>query len=885
MGMLQRMWTRLLESLPTRGRDDFADELESHVQAMVDDDVRRGVAPQEARRRASLRLGGIEHTKERWRDQRGLPVLDALSRDLRFALRALRKTPAFTAGAVATVALTAGATTAIFSVVYGVLLRQLPYRDAQRLFWMWVDVPGRGRTGFNVPDFIDYRDSNRTLSGFAGYFAYGANLSDESAGERVQGIRATGNLFDVLGAPVGQGRLLQPGDERPGFEHVVVLSDAFWRRRFAADESIVGRTIRLNAEDYTIVGVLAPGFALPLRDVDFALPFSPEQDPRRSLRSSVNFVVGVGRLAGGVSRSQAAGELTAISARLRQRFPVENARKRGIQMVGVLDGVVGPIRPALVTVFAGVGAVLLIACANLANLMLTRATARRRELAVQLALGSSRLNVVRQVLVESVFVSGVGGAIGMLLARLSVASLVAVAPADLPRAGEIRVDIAVMTFSLIVASLTGVLFGVLPAFTSARVDVRDALQSGGRGMSTGGHRVRGLLVSAEVATAVVLLVVVTMLAKSFANVQAVSSGFVADGVLSARVTLPARRFGSRDAIVTFQRALTQRLSSLPGVTQAGAVTLLPLSGLISRVPFTVEARPVERERSPFAQYRTVTIGYFEAARIPLKQGRTFSDEDTGNTRAVAVVSEELARRWLDGIEPIGARLLLNDTDQAGPRPIEIIGVVGNVQQNALDEGPTADLYLTYSQLIPEQVGAAAGNMFWILRTPGDPMSLAPSLAREVRRIDPDVIASQIRPLDRYLSDAVAPRRFSVSLMTGFAVAALSLAITGIYAVVMYSASQRAREIGIRLALGATRGNIVRLVMGEGVKFVGLGLAAGVAIAIGVAHLISTMLFGLAETDVATFTEVVVVVAAVSAMACAQPGARAGRSLVSVLRAE
>jgi putative ABC transport system permease protein len=881
--MLRRTWARLLASFSPRG-DDVAAELESHVQAMVDDDVRNGLAPDEARRRASLCFGGIEHTKERWRDQRRLPIVDALARDVRFGVRALRRTPAFTAGAVLTLALTVGATTAIFSVVYGVLMRQLPYRDPQQLFWIWVDVPGRGRTGFNVPDFIDYRDSTRTLSGFAGYFAYGANLSDESAGERVQGIRATGNLFDVLGARAIRGRLLQPGDERPGSEHVAVLADSFWRRRFAADESIVGRTIRLNAEDYTIVGVLAPGFATPLRDVDVVLPFSPEQDPRRGLRNSVNFIVGVGRLAAGASPSQAGGELTAISARLRQRFPVENARKRGIQLVSVLDGVVGPIRTALVTVFAGVGAVLLIACANLANLMLTRATGRRRDLAVQLALGSSRLNLVRQVLAECVLVSVAGGLIGALLARLGVAGLVALAPADLPRAGEIRIDVAVMLFSLAVASLTGVLFGVIPAFASSRVDVRDALQAGGRGTSAGGHRVRGFLVSAEVAIAVVLLVVVTMLAKSFANVQAVSPGFDATGVLSARMALPAKRFGSRDAIVAFQRALAERLSSLPGVTHTGAVTLLPLSGLISRAPFTVERRPVERERSPFAQYRIVMSTYFDAARIPLKRGRTFSEQDTETTRAVAVVNEELARRWLGGFEPVGARLLLNDTD-TGARPVEIIGVVGNVQQNALDEGLTADLYLPYTQLHPDQVGAAAGNMFWILRTNGDPMSLAPALTREVRRVDPDVVASQIRPLDRYLSDAMAPRRFSVSLMAAFALAALLLAITGIYAIVTYSVSQRAREIGIRVALGASRPSIVRLVMGHVVRFVALGLGAGMVMAGGIVRLMSTMLFGLAATDASTFAEVTVVIAAMSVAACALPAARAGRSLVSVLQVE
>ena len=807
-----------------------------------------------------------------------------LFRDVRYSLRALRKSPAFTVGAVATVALTVGATTAIFSVVHGVLLRQLPYRDVERVFWIWSEQPGRDRMPFNVPDFIDYRNSTRTLSGLAGFFAHGANLSDETAAERVQGIRATVNLFDVLGAQARIGRLLQPSDERPGAEPAVVLAEPFWMRRFGGDRAIVGRAIRLNGEEHTVVGVLAPGFAMPVRDVEFVLPFVADQDPRRGARNSLNFVIGVGRLGQQVTASQAASELNAIARRLQERFPVENARKRGVRMVAVIDGIVGPFRTALLTVFAAVGAVLFIACANLANLMLTRATSRRKELAVQLALGSSRWNIGRRLLVESLLLGVSGGTLGVLVARWAVAALVALAPTGLPRSGEIRVDLAVLIFSLAVASLTGALFGVIPALMSARVDVREALQASSRATTAGGRRIRGALVSSEVALAVVLLIVMAMLAKSFANVRAVAPGFDPSGVLSARLTLPAKRFDDRDAIVTFQRALARQLSALPNVTDTGAITVLPLSGLVARVPFTVEGRAIERERVPLAQFRTVSPGYFEAARVPLKRGRPFSEHDTDTTRAVAVVNEELAGRWLDGLEPIGARLLVDDND-GPPRPVEIIGVVGNVQQVALDGEPTWDVYLTYPQIHPDNVGFTAANMFWIVRTTGDPMTLGPSLAREVRRIDPEVAASQIRPMDHYLSDAVAPRRFSLSLMAAFAVAALALAVTGIYAVVTYSVSQRAREIGIHVALGASRSNVVRLVMGDGIGFVLIGLVLGIGMALGVTRLLSTMLFGLAATDVVTFGQVAAVVAAVSVLACAVPTVRVERMVVSVLKAE
>ena len=807
-----------------------------------------------------------------------------LFRDVRYSLRALRKSPAFTVGAVATVALTVGATAAIFSVVHGVLLRQLPYRDVERVFWIWSEQPGRDRTPFNVPDFIDYRDSTRTLSGLAGFFAYGANLSDEAAAERVQGIRATGNLFDVMGAQARAGRLLQPGDERPGAEPVVVLAEPFWLRRFGGDRAIVGRAIRLNGEEHTVVGVLAPGFAMPVRDVEFVLPFAADQDARRGARNSLNFIIGVGRLGQHVAEAQAASELNAIARRLQERFPVENARKRGVRLVGTIEGIAGPFRTALLTVFAAVGAVLLIACANLANLMLTRATSRRKDLAVQLALGSSRWNIGRRLLVESLLLGVSGGTLGVLVARWAVAALVALAPTGLPRSGEIRVDLAVLIFSLAAASLTGTLFGVIPALTSARMDVREALQASSRATTAGGRRIRGALVSSEVALAVVLLVVMAMLAKSFANVQAVEPGFDPSGVLSARLTLPAKRFDDRDAIVTFQRALAQQLSALPNVTNTGAITLLPLSGLVARVPFTVEGRAIERERVPLAQFRTVSPGYFEAARVPLKRGRLFSEHDTDTTRAVAVVNEQLAGRWLDGLEAIGARLLVDDND-GPPRPVEIIGVVGNVQQMALDGEPTWDLYLTYPQIHSDNVGFAAANMFWIVRTTGDPMALGSSLATEVRRVDPEVAASQIRPMDHYLSDAMAPRRFSLSLMAAFALAALALAVTGIYAVVTYSVSQRAREIGIHVALGASRANVARLVMGHGIGFVLIGLVVGIAIALGVTRLLSTMLFGLAATDVVTFGQVAAVVAAASVLACAVPTVRAERVVVSVLKAE
>ena len=441
-----------------------------------------------------------------------------------------------------------------------------------------------------------------------------------------------------------------------------------------------------------------------------------------------------------------------------------------------------------------------------------------------------------------------------------------------------------LVFSVAVSSLTGVIFGVVPAIVSARVDVREALQSSGRGSTGGGRQVRGLLVGAEVALAVVLLIVMTMLAKSFANVQSVAPGFDATHVLSTRLSLPASRFNTRDSIVVFQRTLADRLVSVSGVTDASAISLLPLSGLLSRVPFTVEGKAIEREHVPLAQFRTVSAGYFEAARIPVRRGRTFSDRDTDRTRAVAVVSEELANAWLQDVDPVGARLLVDDND-GPPRPVEIVGVVGNVQQVALDGGPTWDLYLTYPQIHADNVGCRGREH--VLDRPHErrPDGHRGHLAREVRRLDPEVAASQIRPMEQYLADAVAPRRFSLSLMVAFAGAAMTLAIIGIYAVVAYSISQRAREIGIRMALGASRASVVTFVMRQGVGFILGGLVAGVAMALGVTRFVSTMLYGLAATDAASFVEVAVVVLVASMVACAVPAARTGSLVLEALKSD
>jgi putative ABC transport system permease protein len=792
-------------------------------------------------------------------------------------VRALRRAPAFTIGAIATLALAIGANAAIFSAVRGVLLRQLPFREPDRVFWVWSDQAGRDRGPFNVPDFADYQDQNRTLRGLAGFFAASLNLGDGDSTERLQGIRATADAFEVLGVRAGLGRLLRRDDEQPGREHVVVLGRSLWQRRFGAADDVVGRGIRLDGESYTVVGVLPEEFAMPIREVDFAVPFVLSTDPRRQARNSVNFVIGVARLRDGVSRSQAEAELTSIARRLQQQFPVENARKRGVRLVGSLDGIVGSFRAMLVALQGGVLSVLGIACANLANLVLSRAAARRKETAVRIALGAPRWRVARQVLVETLLLSAAGGALGLLLAHSGVALLLRMAPTDLPRIDAIRVDLGVIAYTLLLAAGGGIAFGAIPALVSARMDPNAALRSGGRGATGGARGIRSALVACEVGLAFVLLVVVGLFGKSFAQVQGRAPGFESAGVLSARLALPSGRYDDREAIVRFQRTLEQGLAELPTVTRVGSVSVLPLSGLSVRIPFGVDGHPVERQDVPVAQLRFASPGYFEAMGIPLLRGRTFSEHDTEHTAPVAVVSESLARKWLavNG-GPIGTRLLADDNDRE-PRGVEVVGVVGDIRQMALDSDPTLDIYLPYPQIHPDTVGLAAGNMFLVARSTGQPMALAAALSREIRRVDADVAAANVRPLDSYLAGSLAPRRFSLVLLSVFGGAALLLALAGIHAVISYSVAQRAREIAIRMALGALAADVQRLVLAQGLRHAALGMAVAAPVALAVAHGLGASLADVAPADPATFAGVALALAAGTVLACAVPAVRAGRA--------
>lgn len=793
-----------------------------------------------------------------------------LWQDLRYGFRMLRKKPGFTAVAVLALALGIGANTAIFSVVNAVLLRPLPYKDAERLVVIWGTEPKLEVKVFPTsgPDYLDWKNQNQVFERMAALEDASFNITGEGVPERVQSMASSADLFPLLGVQTKLGRTFSGEEEQAGRNKVAVLSHALWQRRFGSDPNLIGQTITLSGESYSVIGVMPPDFSFPEGDkkIDVWVPldFSTEEMRRRGHR---NLLV-LGKLKLGVTIEQARAEMNVLSRRLAEQYPSTNA-DWSISVVSLRDQLTEDIGPALLVLFGAVGFVLLIACANVANLSLARAAVRQKEVAIRIALGASRFRLVRQFLTESVLLAVLGGVLGLLLAFWGVDALVALLPTDVPRLEQIGVDRYVLVFTLVVSLATGILLGLVPAQQATKPDLTEALKEGSLSLMIGSrrNRVRGLLVISEVALALVLLIGAGLMLKSFQHLRDIKPGFDPDNVLTMQIALPQLKYAEEQQQMAFFQQLLQRVEALPGVRSAGAVTNLPLAD-DSVTDFTIEGRPEPESAKDamIASYGSVSPNYFRAFGIPILKGRAFTEQDTKQSVPVVVISEKLARRYWPDEDPIGKRI--REGDSENPKPwLSIIGVAGDIRRYGLDSEAKPEMYIPYLQQ-PKPA------MALVIRTASDPTNLVASVRNEVQAIDKDQPVHAVKVMNQAVAASIASRRLSLMLLGIFAVLALVLAAVGIYGVVSYSVSQRTHEIGIRMALGARPRDVFKLIVGQGMLLTLIGVAFGVAGAFAVTRVMASLLYGVSPTDPITFIGLSLLLAAIALLACYIPARRA-----------
>ena len=801
--------------------------------------------------------------------------MDALVADLKAATRSLRARKAFVALAVATLALALAANSSVFAVIHAVLLEQLPYRDPERLVILWNVRADGDNEVLSISNFEDYQSGTRSLERLAAWFDQGLNLTSDGEPERLFAARASAGFFEVLGATPALGRTFEPAEYAGGGAHVTVLGDALWRRRFGADPTIVGRTIRLGDDSYEVVGVMPPAFFFPGARSDLAVPLDLAQEPRRARRDN-GFLRVVARLAPGLSRAQAERQMTEIARDLRARYPETNSRQMAVSLPPMADELVGAFRAQLTLLQAAVGLVVLLACLNLAMLLLAASSARSREMAVKSALGASRGRLVRQLFLEALALAILGGALGALLGLWGTRALVTFSPTQVPRLASARFGGAALGFTFAIASLTAIVFGLGPALTVSGSAPQRALGDGRSSAPPSAVGARRALVTLEVALSLTLLAVAGLMVVSFSRLLRVDPGFRPGGTVSLRVTLPASRYAERDQLRRFQEDLRHRFLTLPGVREAGSVQVLPLSGGLSRVDFTVEGSPPAREEDvPSLDYRMVSPGYLRAAGIPLLAGRELTESDGPDAPAVVLVSRRLADRFLPGRNPVGARLLVGDGGSSS-RPVEIVGVVGDVRDAGLDADPGVTLYVPLSQ-VPTGAMVYARNMFWVLRTSGDPQPLKKPVLAALHAQDGLLPATAVQTLDEALSRSVAPRRFNLLLVQLFALAALALSALGVYAVSAQTMALRRRELAIRLALGSAPSALLRLVLGGALRPVALGVVLGLVGALLAGRSISGLLYRVNGGDPAVLLGAAALLGLTALLAVWLPARRATRA--------
>lgn len=853
---------------------DMDRELRFHLEMEIEGNVRRGMSPTEARREALMRFGGVEKFKEECREVRGAPLIDSLLQDIRYGVRILVRNPGFTVVAVLTLGLGIGANTAIFSVIYGVLMRPLPYQDGNQLVIVQQQAPLAHllNVPFSVKEVQDYREQNQTLQGVVEHHSMSFTLLGGKEPQRVQTGVVSANFFDVLGVRPLLGRTFVDADEQHGSDAVIVLSYQYWKQSHGGDPGVVGRTFQMNNRPHTVIGVLPPIPQYPVeQDVYMPTSHCPTRASEQFISNRNARMMSVfGRLKPGVPVSQAQADLSTLAGNLQKQYPDSYPTSRGYaaNVVSLQEELTRRARPTFMILLGTAGLVLLIACANVANLTLARLMRREREMAIRSSLGAGRGRLVRQLLTESTLLSFAGGLLGLALAAGGLQLLVSFAARFTTRSNEIKIDGLVLLFTLVVSVATGLIFGLMPAFSSDK-NLTGALKEGGGRTSAGikRQRVRNLLIVAQVGVSFILLIWAGLMVRSLIKLQQVNPGFDPERVLAMRISPNWSKYNTTQETIDLLQRILDKARSEPGVLSAALGSTYPLNQLgISNGPFNrgfqIENRPVpEGELLPQADFRTASTDYFETVRQPLVRGRTFNDGDKDKAPLVAVINQSTARhRWGDD-DPIGRRISFD----RGQNWLTVVGIVGDVRQYGLDKDPADEIYVPLAQ------GGFGGNL--LVRTALDPMSIVNLMREAVYEVDSDTAVDRVQTLEQVRSDAVASPRLTAILLGMFAGLALLITAAGIAGVMALSVNQRTHELGVRMALGASPGKVLRMVMGQGMAFVMIGLTAGLAGALLLGRLMSALLFGVAPTDPITFVGVGVILIGVAAAACFVPARR------------
>jgi len=799
--------------------------------------------------------------------------METLFKDLRYGFRGLVKHPGFTAIVILTLGLGIGASTAIFSLVNSVVLRRLPYKEADRIVAVQALSPEGTRVQITAADFYDWRQQNSVFENLAAIRSGSGNLSLTDQAERIDISQVNANFFIVFGIEAEVGRLFIPSDEQAGHVAIALLSHALWQRRFGGDPGVVGKPITLDGSTYTVVGVVPASFQDPFKSELWLPPLKlvPELNPTMDVtqQRGMGYLAAVGLLKPGVSVAQAAGEMDTITARLRQQYPATNNR-RFYRVVGLHNDIVGDTSRMLWLLLGAVSFVLLIACANVANLLLASSASRQKEMSIRAALGASRWRVVRQLFTESTMLALAGGAFGFLLSFWLLSLIKKLLPGDFPRLEEIHVDWRVLIFSLAASMLTGIVFGFAPAIQFSRTDVQESIRETGRGTagSLRRSRFRQALIVSEVALSVVLLAGAGLLFRSFMRLQSVNAGFEPRQVLTARISPSGANYKNDSDYVNFYQRAIEKISTLPGVSDVGAINTLPLAKGPT-LGFRIEGRPITTpDKWPMANYRNVTPNYFRAMGVPVLQGRAYTDRDSSSAPLVMIINQVAAEQNFPGENPIGKRVAFrgNESDQQ-PNWFEIVGVVANVRSLELRQEPTAELYFSSLQ-DPFQ------SMSFVIRSSVDPESIAGSIRQAVAEVDRTVPVSNVQTMERIVTTSVTQPRFNLFLIGLFSVVALLLSAAGIYGVTSYTVTQRTHELGIRLALGAQMNDVLRMIMGQGMAVIMVGVAIGLVAAFGLLRLMKSLLFEVSETDPLTYVGITLVLVSVALAACYVPARRA-----------